>query len=422
MRIAVLSALVLAAAVLAGLGCGGGRNPEPIPLPDLTQVADERLLAAVREARAAVEGDPGPAAAWGRLGHVYLAHGWPQEASECYQRAAERQPRASRWLYFLGRALYQVDAGRAADAFARAVSLETGGAPVPYYVHGARALRDLGRTGEALALLEAAREHHPRSSSVELALGQVHLEAGRHGEARRHLERALALDPERGETHTALSQVHMAAGNRVEAARRARLGVRHFEQGSMADPLFAEVARAGVSSFWMHRRGKKRLQEGDYAGALEEYSQAVAAGERDAMIWNGYGSALLGAGRHDEGVAALERALEAARNGSGTGNLAPDNMRLIHTNLGHALAASGDLDRAGHHLRAALRLDPASVAAAYNLALLHFRRKQPELGLEALSGVPDLESHPEAARLRDRLRAVAGRGDHPAPDAGGENR
>lgn len=417
MRIPLLSALVL-----AGFGCGGGRSPEPVPLPDLTQVADERLLEAVREARAAVEGDPGPADAWVRLGHIYLAHGWPHEASECYRQAVERQPRTSRWLYFLGRALYQVDAASAAEAFARAVSLEGAGAPVPYFVHGARALRDLGRTDEALALLEGAREHHPRSSSVELALGQVHLEAGRYGEARRHLENALALDPERGETHTALSQVHMAAGNRREASHHARLGVRHFEQGSMPDPLFAEVARAGVSSFWMHRRGKKRLQEGDYAGALEEYSKAVAAGERDPMIWNGYGSALLGVGRHEEGVAALERALEAARNGAGAGNLAPKNMRLIQTNLGHALAASGDLDRAGHHLRAALRLDPASVTAAYNLALLHFRLKQPERGLEALSGVPDLESHPEAARLRDRLQAAAGRPHQPAPGEGGENR
>ena len=417
MRIAVL-----AAAVLAGLGCGGDRSPEAVPLPDLAQVAEERLLAAVREARAAVVEDPASAAAWGRLGHIYLAHGWPQEASECYRRAAEQQPRASRWLYFLGRASYQVDAGSSAAAFSGAISLEAGGAPVPYYVHGARALRDLGRAGQALTLLESARNRHPRSSSVELALGQVHLEAGRYPEARRHLESALALDPERGETHTALSQVHMAGGNRGEAARHARLGVRYFEQGSMRDPLFAEVARAGVSSFWMNRRGKKRLQEGDYAGALEEYSQAVAAGESDPMIWNGYGSALLGVGRHEEGVAALERALEAAQNESGAGNLAPDNMRLIHTNLGHALAASGDLDRAGNHLRAALKLDPASVTAAYNLALLYYRRKQPGLGLEALSGVPDLESHPDAARLRDRLRAAAGRPDQPAIGEDGENR
>ncbi len=407
---------VLAAAVLAGLGCGDDRSPEAVPLPDLTQVADERLLSAVREARAAVVEDPDSAPAWGRLGHLYFAHGWPQKASQCYQEAGERQPGASRWLYFLGRALYQVDAAGAAGAFAEAVSLDAGSAPVPYYVHGARVHRDLGRTDEALALLESARERHPRSSSVELALGQVHLAARRYNEAREHLESALALDPERGETHTALSQVHMAAGNRGEAARHARLGVRYFEQGSIPDPLFAEVARAGVSSFWLHRRGKKRLQEGDYAGALEEYSQAVAAGESDPMVWNGYGSALLGVGRHEEGVAALERAFEAAQSGSSPGGLSPDNMRLIHTNLGHALAASGDLDRAGHHLRAALKLDPAAVTAAYNLALLHYRRGQPELGLEVLSGVPDLESHPEAVRLRDRLRAAAGLADQPRGD------
>ena len=375
----------------------GDGSEDQIPRPDLTHITESRLLQALSTARAEVEESPASAAAWGQLGDLYFIHGWPREAAICYLQASRLQPDEFRWHYFLGRACGQSDDAGAVEALEGAIKLDPGYGAA--YVYCAHALRRLGRAEEAQALLERGLQADPDNPSIELGLGQLQLSARRYGEARRHLERSLALDPERGETHTALSQAHMAEGDREAARRHAELGSRYFEQGRMRDPLFATLAGMGVSKFWFHQRGKSRLQEGDYAAAVREYARATADGEEDPVIWSGYGAALLGAGRRVEAVEALERALECAYAAPYAGHVLPEDMRLIHTNLGHAYAVTGQLAQAEDQLHAALRLAPASVIAAYNLALLYQRGGKSAQALEVLSAVPHLEGHPQALKL-----------------------
>ncbi|MDE0506695.1 MAG: hypothetical protein OXI86_21680, partial [Candidatus Poribacteria bacterium] len=102
---------------------------EGIPVPrDLELVSNMRLVGAVDSARTTVAHNPASAAAWGRLGHVYLAHEWRAEAADCYRNAVKIEPGAFRWLYYLGRTLDN-DPAKAADVYARALALDEAYAP-----------------------------------------------------------------------------------------------------------------------------------------------------------------------------------------------------------------------------------------------------------------------------------------------------
>ena len=103
--------LLAIVSVFVGITWVDGGNAKPhardeIPEPrDLALVSNERLLHAVETAQSTVVSKPASASAWGRLGHVYLAHDWRVEAAQCYQNAARIEPDAFRWLYYLGRAV-----------------------------------------------------------------------------------------------------------------------------------------------------------------------------------------------------------------------------------------------------------------------------------------------------------------------------
>ena len=74
-------------AALLGSGCSVEQVSRPeIPEPgNLAQVSEARLVEAVQTARAAVAETPDSAAAWGLLGHVFMAHGWVDDATLCYR-------------------------------------------------------------------------------------------------------------------------------------------------------------------------------------------------------------------------------------------------------------------------------------------------------------------------------------------------
>ena len=106
--------LLVGFAVVLACSWGGapGASGDSMPRPDLSLISEERLLQAVKAAQAAVADEPQSTKAWGRLGHIYLAHDWEAEAAQCYLRAAAIEPTEFRWPYFLGRSLASTAPGR----------------------------------------------------------------------------------------------------------------------------------------------------------------------------------------------------------------------------------------------------------------------------------------------------------------------
>ena len=339
---------------------------EGIPAPlDLALVSNKRIVHAVDSARSTVAHNPGSAAAWGRLGHVYLAHEWRDEAAGCYRNAARIESDAFRWLYYLGRAVDN-DPAKAADVYARAIELDSTYAPA--HIHYANALRSSGKLKIAGRQFERALELAPRNPFSELRLGQLALSAKQFEKARDHLQRALALNPKQSEVHAALAQVYLALGDRDAANRHTQAAQMPTKYNAMPDPLYEEVGKAGVSKFWFTRRGRRYFMAKDFKRAAEEFAVVVSEDEKNPLIWYLYGVSLLGIERSNEAVAALEHALSASW---ANDHQNENDLLKIYNSLAIAHGRAGNPELAEPYLRKALALDPASIRAMNNLAFYY---------------------------------------------------
>ncbi|MCZ6678920.1 MAG: tetratricopeptide repeat protein [Candidatus Poribacteria bacterium] len=350
---------MIAVAIALALGCGDnpktkeGQDSIPpselsqtkalrdaMPRPDLSHVTESALLKAVKAAQAEVEKAPESATAWGKLGHVYMVHGFRADATQCYRHAAELEPTEFRWLYYLGMSVGPTDAAMAADVFTQAIALNP--KYLAAHIYAARAFRTLGRFEEAREHLEHAAELAPRSPFVPLGLGQLELHAKRFKKARDYLQRALVLDPHRSETHAALAQVYLALGDR-EAARRHSEKARDPGKGKqMRDPLRRAVEMAGVTKQRVFKNKERLMQKGNFERAVTEMAKLISDEEKDARIWLNYSETLIAAKRHEEAIAALVRALALTRD-SEPNKTPPKLMTQIYVGLGVAYAKAGDL-------------------------------------------------------------------------------
>jgi Tfp pilus assembly protein PilF/mono/diheme cytochrome c family protein len=126
-------------------------------------------------------------------------------------------------------------------------------------------------------------------------------------------------------------------------------------------PIQEAAARHSIqknpADFEAHYNLAALLQtQGDLAGAIENFTEAVRIHPDDATANNALGAMLLAAGRIPESIPHLRISLKAR----------PDYFDA-HYNLGNALASQGDFSQALVHFRAAVRLNPGDANAEANL-------------------------------------------------------
>ncbi len=279
-----------------------------IPQPaDIDLVEEKPLLKAIENAQKAVRKSPNTADVWGQLGHVYLSHGWEIPAIPCYHQASLLAPDEFKWLYFLGRLTKQRQPEEAVKHLTRALTLDATSAPAHLYL--ASALRILGRFDEAQQHLERAKHLQPNNPFSELWLGEIALSKRQLKLARRHLEGALRLNPEQSEAHALMAQVAIALGDTQAAKQHAQAARRPSQYGELADPLWWDVLRAGVTAPLYAERGRRYMSEGDYARAVPEFETLISDEQKDIKVWFDYGVSLLYTARHHEALAVLEHLL-----------------------------------------------------------------------------------------------------------------
>lgn len=341
--------LALCALLLAANGCER-ETPSP-PEVDLDR-AEPRVADRITTLRQTVLAHPDSTRAWGRLALNLQTHGYPEEAARAYAVARDREPESFPYHYLP--AVMHAERGdeRASELFASARELRPDYAPL--YLREAEWLLSDGRPEEARDLL--GQPAGPRDfPATDLLLGRAALALGDTTAARERLEAAVEREPRYGDAHAQLAELYRRAGDE-SSADMARARARAFDdRPELEDPVYALIAREGVSARWHIVRGQSHLAAGDADAAIAEFEAAAEIAPDDAHAAHLLGSALETAGRLEEAVAQYRRALEIR-----------PVFREAELNLARALFRTGAREEGAERVRDVLAAD-SSVADAYLL-------------------------------------------------------
>jgi tetratricopeptide (TPR) repeat protein len=422
-----LGACVGLALLAAGLGAARAFRPRPPP-PAPPEVdlagADPAVSAAVGGFREEVLRSPESADAWGRLGKVLLANGFPAEACSCFAEAGRLDPAELRWPYLRGLSLTLL--GEPDDAIphlGRAAELAGRGEPAPR-LRLAETLLGQGRVGEAEEQFRRLLAQDPDNPWARLGLGRVCCRRGEIGPGLAHLRRAAASPLTEKRARSLLAEVHQRRGE-PEAARRAlRAAGKLPEAHDFPDPYLDELDPLRAGRYARTGRANRLINQGRPREAAALFVEVLRDHPDLAEAWLGLGLAQL----HQGDPAGAERALREAvrldpkvvqgqfylavallrqgKPGAAAGffreaaALKPDHAPSWY-NLGLCRKLRGDRRGAVDALRTAVRHKPNFVEARLELAELLLAGGRRDEGVEELKAVVAMD--PGHARARALL-------------------
>lgn len=381
MRRAPLACLILACSFSGS--CSRPPAFEPVQLSEARSL-DAEVLREIQTRIAAVRAAPSDARAHALLGVVYEANGVWDAAEQSYAHALAIQP---------GEALWQF--------------------------HRALALREGGRSAEALAALRESAARLEREPGVQQRLGQWLLEGGELEGARQAFERALSARPDRSECLTGLAGVELARerwdaalalaqrAQRVDpgyrpayyAAGQALLGLKRDAEAKtclatglnarvrwIEDPLSAELARARLASSALLDDAVAAESSGNRARAAELYELLSRRKPDDADLANNLGANLLELGRLERAAEVLNQALA----------LAPGSFP-VHLNLSDLHVRRQELAQARQEADKAVELGGTVGRTHYQRALVLALQKDIEGSYREMRTAIDLDArNPDA--------------------------
>lgn len=394
-------AVAIAAATL--LGCDPASPPQAgalltqPPLPDLSGLQPP-LARAIEEAARVVELNPDDAAAWGKLGSIYVVHDFTAEAVVCLEQAAQRDPGEFRWPYLVGKAVLLDDHAASLSAFRRAHALRDDYAPLEALI--GRALLLQGDLDAAEAAFRRALAINGLLVRGHLGLGQIALERGDFAAAVTALERARKLGGQSQELYWALEIAYRRHGDAAAAARaEAAAASATVSDELLPDPIYQElITTLGVSLARRNLRVTRYLEQGNTEAALDVWETAVRADPEwaDPVIKLGLLRAKLG--DTDGAIEMLERGLR----------LDPER-HLARSSLGGLLVKNGAIDEGIALLRASAAAMPENPDARFKLAIGLARAGRRAEAIETLEQILELApENPDARFARGLLLAMEG--------------
>ena len=331
--------------------------------------------------------------AFGGLGELYLIYDLAEPARAALANAARLDASSFRWSHLLG-TLLQLDrdyAGAEA-AFRRALELR------PEY---AAAMIRLGesqleqrRHAEARQSYESALEQSRfapgYAGAAHYGLGRVALAEGDATDAVSHFEQVLRAQPSAGRARYQLALAYRDLGER-ERARELLAGARESLEGEVRypDPIALELQQRAQGVGALLALGRIALGEGEVAIAEERFRKAIAQDPASAAARRSLASVLQQQGRHEEALAEYEEAVRLEPEVAGLryfvaelyvdrvsqrfAAVTPEGAPMSGNDLSRLPAeerdsARADLERADHHLRAALEQAPDFLGGWVELA------------------------------------------------------
>jgi tetratricopeptide (TPR) repeat protein len=237
-----------------------------------------------------------------------------------------------------------------------------------------------GKTQDALAVLEQAAKAPGATAESEDRLGFLLAVLGQNPDALQHFLKAISLNTDFAPAHYHLGVALFLAKDynrglpELEAAAklspatfdyRYRLGCGYLEM-NLLDEAIAELKQAiaidaSKAEVWS-QFGLALRRKGDLAAAVDAYAHAVQIAPQDDSMRNSYAALLVQTRQPDRAIE--ESQIVLARQDSNA--VARSNAQL---NIGYAYLKTGEFDKSEQAYRAAISLDPKSVAAHYNLAI-----------------------------------------------------
>jgi protein O-mannosyl-transferase len=237
------------------------------------------------------------------------------------------------------------------------------------------ALKDQGKTDEAITHYQQAIELRPSYVEAHYNLGRLLAQKGRLDEATAHYEKALETNPADAEAHNNLGATLFASGHVDEA-------IAHYRKALAIHPDYADASCNLASAL---------LSNGDLDGAIAYYSACLAVSPNQAEAQYNLANALFRMGRTDEAIVHFQKVLE----------LRPENADA-RANLGSVFLAKGRVRDAIAQYRDALRIAPDNVAAQSNLAWLLATAADPSLRNGAEAVLLAEQANSESSRSENR--------------------
>ncbi len=352
--------------------------PQP-PEPDLSRV-DPEVAEAIAQARDKVRQQPKSGAAWGRLGKVFLAHDFHDEARRSFEQAEHLDPADARWPYLHGLSLILTDSEAGIRCLQHAVQL-CGDELLAPRLRLAEALLTQGRLAEAERHLQWARKAEPEHPRVRLGLGRLALVRGQWREALEHLELCTQDLHTRRLAHRLLAEAWTRLGERNKAREQQRQAAEAPEDQLWLDPFMQEVLSLQCGLSARLQRAKALFAQQRPEQAVELLEETARRYPQSSAVWLLLGDILRQFGqpqRSEEAFAKAVRIDPESVDGwfglgcmqavQGRASAAAGSFRRTirlkadhadaYVNLGHCLKEMGDTAGAADAFRAALRCRP----------------------------------------------------------------
>ena len=345
-------------------------------------VQRERFAEALPLLQAAVRDAPRSDAAHANLGAAYFRLNRNEEALAEFQAAARLNPQNAAIQRSLGRLwMEQHQPAQAADAFAAALKTNPGNTDL--ILDRAQALLEAGSAAQAIAALNDM-PGVDQSAAAQSLLGEANEKLGAYKEAGTHLSRAVELEPSEANAwalgvellrhwtfDAAIREFQLAQARFPDSARmRLGLGAAYFGAGKYAEavPVFADLLKSDPPNhLYAELLGMSCTAASvDATHRCNELITYAQSHPEDAKASTYAATQLVQAKGNEDQADLARKLLESAIRRD------PDSAEA-HFEL--ALLKQNQADWAGSvpDLETALRLKPDFAKAHYRLALAYYR-------------------------------------------------
>jgi tetratricopeptide (TPR) repeat protein len=324
-KILLLAATVLILGVAAWLW-QRGRAPQPPPV-ELEGVEPEVALV-IRNEIDTVRRQPRSGPAWGRLGQVLRAHGFDEQAVDCWRHAERFDDQEPRWPYYRGVVLLMTGDNSGLDALRRAAAL--------------------------------ADRHDPRNPDLRLTLAEQLLAHAENPEAEQVLAVVARKQPNSPRLHFSQAVLAERSGNVRNAI--------HLFERLTKHPCARQRASGRLASL---------CAQLDQADRAAQFAHTAAQLPEDDRWPDDYWAELSGL---DVGRQGRFRQLSRHQNEQNDEAALAHLLQMTegedagyskaHLALGTTLFSMGQVQQAEQSLRKALALEPKSVRALRALGLV----------------------------------------------------